>query len=163
MYAKRTHFQIYSKCCFIFFIYSSVIYMHIRQCVFDLLFICICKHDECKMISRWLHYIRTCLQIDCDCFCLIKSFCYLFLVRLLVILRNVFNDIVTDSSLCTMLIIQNGHRDATIANCFRFHNSSIISFYSTRRCHMLMNRLIFTLTSHYNFLVNIVFYRKVLW
>lgn len=137
--------------------------MHIRQCVFGLLFICICKHDECKMISRWLHYIRTCLQIDCDCFCLIKSFCYLFLVRLLVILRNVFNDIVTDSSLCTMLIILNGHRDATIANCFRFHNSSIISFYSRRRCHMLMNRLIFTLTSHYNFLVNIVFYRKELW
>lgn len=84
-------------------------------------------------------------------------------VRLLVILRNVFNDIVTDSSLCTMLKILNGHRDATIANCFRFHNSSIISFYSRRRCHMLMNRLIFTLTSHYNFLVNIVFYRKELW
>lgn len=115
------------------------------------------------MISRWLHYIRTCLQIDCDCFCLIKNFCYLFLFGLLVILQNVFNDIVTDFSLCTMLIILNGHHDVTIANCIRFHNCSIISFYSRRRCHMLMNRLIFTLTSHYNFLVNIVFYQKKHW
>lgn len=89
---------------------------------------------------------------------------FVFGKLIIVILRNVFNDIVTDySSLCTMLIILNGHHDATIANCFRFHNSSIISFNSRSRCHMLMIKLIFTLTSNYNFLVNIVFNRKELW
>lgn len=88
---------------------------------------------------------------------------FVFGKLIIVILRNVFNDIVTDSSLCTMLIIPNGHHDATIANCFRFHNSSIISFNSRSRCHMLMIKLIFTLTSNYNFLVNIVFNRKELW
>lgn len=88
---------------------------------------------------------------------------FVFGKLIIVILRNVFNDIVTDSSLFTMLIILNGHHDATIANCFRFHNSSIIFFNSRSRCHMLMIKLIFTLTSNYNFLVNIVFNRKELW
>lgn len=88
---------------------------------------------------------------------------FVFGKLIIVILWNVFNDIVIDFSLCIMLIILNGYYDVMIVNCFRFYNFLIIFFNLRSWCYMLMIKLIFILILNYNFLVNIVFNWKEFW